>query len=90
MDCPFKDPKLNRDEVIAVAALQTTTEEIAAYFDTSVDVIEEFYRDVVRQGMLKGKIQLRQLMLDAAKDSKDPRAIEFLARNFLSATGGDR
>lgn len=86
-DDDLKDPGLDKAVVESVAALQASEEEIAAYCDTSVDVIKEFYMDVVEKGWMKGKIKVRQLMLELAEKDKDPRAIEFIARNFIGING---
>lgn len=85
----LKDPKLNKDEVESLAALNASLEEIAAFHNTTEEVIEEFYKDIVRKGRLKGKIKARQLMMDLAEKDKDRVAIEYLARQFLG-DGGNR
>lgn len=88
MECPFKDPGLNRGEVESVAALNSSLDEIAAYFDTSEDVIIEFYMNTVQKGWGKGKIKIRQMLMDKAE--KEPKVLDFLAKNFIGGEGGKR
>lgn len=96
MECPFTDPGLNRGEVEACASLHCSTDEVAAYFGTSEDVIREFYMADVQRGWLKGKIAARQMLTNRAKGDPtngidpDPRAIDFMAKNFIGGESGKR
>ena len=91
-DCPFKDPHLNPAEILSLAALNSSVEEIAAYFGVDSDVIQEFYMPTVKRGWMQGKIKVRQLMMDRALDANnpDPKAIDFVAKHFLGGEGGHR
>ena len=86
---PIKDPKLDRGEVEAAAAAMASLDEIAAYFDCDIDVIEEHYAAVVRKGWAKGKLRIRQWWMEAAEKGDD-EARKFLAIQHLSEDGGRR
>lgn len=81
------DPKLDKAEVEAVAALQVSDEEIAIYFNTTVDHLEDFYAATIKSGRVKGKIKAHQLMMELAEKDKNPRAIDFVARTILGDGG---
>lgn len=54
-------------EVEKLAAMYCTMKEIAAFFDCSVDTLENRFSDVIAKGREKGKSKLRRLQWQSAE-----------------------
>lgn len=61
-------PKLNinPEEVLKLARLHCTMEEMAGFFGCSVDTLENRFSDVINKGRKEGKMKLRDMQLQAA------------------------
>lgn len=95
----MSDKKMGRPQVQIDEAqfnklceMQCTEEEIASFFDCSVDTIERWckrmfdctFAEIYKKRSVKGKIALRRYQFDLAK--KNPSMAIFLGKNMLGQT----
>lgn len=73
--------QIDKEELIKLAALQCTLEEIAAWFDVNKSTISRRFATEIAQGREKGKISLRRKQWKLA-DNNASMAI-FLGKNYL-------
>ena len=75
-------PTLDRDQILRMAQIMCTEDQIAAYFNVGVEVIQAYYMEDVQKGWEKGRIFLRQLQFNKAREG-DQDMLEFLGRQYL-------
>ena len=76
-----KADKIDPDEVKKLAAMQCTMEEMAHFFDCSVDTLERHFADTIKEGRSKGKISVKRALFDKAVKG-DLGAIIWWGKNF--------
>ena len=91
---PMGRPKIEIDEIqfVKLCELQCTEEEIAGFFECSVDTIDrwckrtfgETFAEVSAKKRVKGRIALRRAQLQLAQ--KNPSMAIFLGKNWLKQT----
>lgn len=57
---PHKVKNIDIEEVQKLAAMQCTTEEIAAFFDVSSDTIERNFAAIIKKGRAKGRMSMKR------------------------------
>jgi len=58
--------EINEDNLEELAAMCCTMNEMAAYFDCSVDTLERNYADAIKKGRDRGKTSIRREQYKAA------------------------
>jgi|TARA_R100001460_G_scaffold26146_1_gene52790 hypothetical protein len=59
--------EVNQDQLSKLASMLCTMEEMASFFDCSVDTLERNFADTIKKGKDKGKMSLRRLQWDKAQ-----------------------
>ena len=81
--------KIDENQFTKLCELQCTEEEIAGWFECSVDTIERWckrtfdcsFAEIYRQKATRGKIALRRIQMQHAQ--KNPSMAIFLGKNWL-------
>lgn len=58
---------INKDEVMKLASIGCSNDEIAAFFDCSKDTVERRFAAEIAKGRENGKTRLRRLQIQAAE-----------------------
>lgn len=74
------------DQVYELACLGVTHQEIANFFDVTVDSIRRNFASELQKGKEMQKIKLRRAMFKNACDNMQPAVQIFLAKNVLGMT----
>lgn len=76
-----KADKINIEEIKKLAAMQCTMEEMAHFFDCSVDTLERHFADTIKEGRSKGKISMKRALFEKVLKG-DLGAIVWWGKNF--------
>jgi len=76
-----KTDKIDPIEVEKLAAMQCTMEEMAHFFDCSVDLLEMNFSDVIKKGRSKGKMSMKRALFEKVQKG-DLGAIVWFGKNF--------
>lgn len=73
--------QINEDEVEKLALMQCTNEEIAAWFDVSVDTIERRFAVTIKRNRLKGVSSMKRQLFQLVQQG-NLGAIVWWGKNF--------
>lgn len=75
-------PDLEENKIESLAAIMCTEMQIAEFFNVPLEYIRGRYMHAVQAGWEKGKIKIRQMQFDMAKDGNE-EMLKWLGKQYL-------
>lgn len=76
-----KTDKIPIEEVEKLSAMQCTMEEMAHFFDVSVDTLERNFADIIKRGRSKGRMSMKRALFEKVQKG-DLGAMVWWGKNF--------
>lgn len=74
--------EINEDQLEKLASILCTMEEMASFFECSVDTLERNFADTIKKGKDKGRMSLRRLQFEKAQSGNTTMLI-WLGKQML-------
>lgn len=74
--------KIDVEQLIKLAQMQCTMQEIADWFECSVDTLERNFAETIKRAQSKGKVSVKRSLFNKAEQG-DLGAIIWFSKNFM-------
>ena len=75
--------KIDEDQVLSLARIHCTMDEMAAVLNCSVDTLERRFADIIKKGREEGKMSLKRSMFKKAITDGNPTMQIWLSKQLL-------